>query len=218
MVLTPRLLVVDSVSTIFDEKMQNVGLTLLSREASAEFYEQFPDGIESNVAEVLSYAKENASNLIGNSEIFDNGGLHNVKGTYSIGDIITEKEAYDIGHVIPHIDTVVGQIVQTYLNSSVKGSIDFATGLINEKLIDESQSANYNVLKNTITQIDVFSNDISKEFMCGPKKISDQLSVSHPIILEVYRPLNDGLMPVGIKWLVPEMNTVYDFMTYVPAE
>lgn len=215
MTLTPRLLIVDSTGIFSDENSQILGLTLLDRDASAEFYEIFPDGTERNVAEVISYAEEHAVASFGNpGSSLKHTRAHKVDGTdYHPGDVITEKCAYDLGYFEPYIDTVAGGIAQIYASCPGRTNEEFTALLIEEGLIDESQAASYKH-----GQIDVFSKERSKEFMNYRPKVIEKNCASHPITLFVDRLGDDEVISASVGFFVPQDNCVFEFMTYAPVE
>ena len=215
MTLTPRLLIVDSVSIFSDENKETLGLTLLDPDASAEFYKIFPDGTERNVAKVISYAKEHAVASFGKpGSSLEHIRLHKIDGTdYHLGDVITEKCAYDFGYVEPHINTVAGGIAQIYASCPGRTNDEFTALLREEGLIDEGQAASYK-----LGQIDVFSNERSREFTHYGPKVIEKNCASHPITLFVDRLGDSGVISAGVGFFVPQDNCIFEFMTYAPVK
>ena len=215
MTLTSRVLVVDWASTFCNENKQTLGLILLDRDASAEFYKIFPDINEKNLAEVMSYAEEHAITSFGTpGSSLEHKRVHKVDGTdYHHGNIITEKCAYDFGYFEPHIDTVAGGIAQIYASCPGRTNDEFTALLREEGLIDEGQAASYK-----LGQIDVFSNERSREFTHYGPKVIEKNCASHPITLFVDRLGDDEVISAGVGFFVPEENGIFEFMTYAPVE
>ena len=209
---TPRIMIVDSLSTFLSEGTQNLGLSLLDRTASTDFYKQFNEGSPAQVAKVLEYAREHAIACLGRSGAsFNHRRNHQVKGTgYHLGDIVTEQAAYDFGYVEPHIDTVAGRIAEA--GYQVKSQDEFVATLRGLELINNDQTV---ICKSG--QIDVISNERLMDFSYGPK-VRGPNCASHPVTLYVFPVKKDGVMPVGVGYFVPEKNCIFEFMTYVPIK
>ena len=209
-------MIVDSVSTNPQEGNQNLGLTLIDRVASSDFARRFPQGTP--VAEVLDYAREHSidwlsapySSFAHKRNLLVNGTNHH------LGDVITEQKAFDLGYVEPHIDTVAGRIVDTVVNLPVRDNQRITQALRETELITPDYSA---IL--LPGRLHVFDNTEAQRL--GRNPIHDDANhtmhnKSHPIDLMIFSP-KDGVRPVGVLgFYVPQKNTVFEFMTYVPEK
>ena len=212
MAIHPRIMIVSSLCTFHDEDKQRITLSILDRADSEEFRRRFPDGeTRENVADIQAYTMPREIYTLGDSNAsFGHKRSHELPGTkYHLGDIIAEREAFDFGYVEPHIDTVALRIV----DESLKGGSreERVARLRAQGLISEQQTAVY-----VGGNIEIISNEREPSFLHGPRFV-EQNNKSHPITLMVYEP-RDGARSIGVAFLVPEQNTIYEFMTSLPVE
>jgi hypothetical protein len=225
MTLTPRMMIVGWVSTNVQEGGQNLGLTLLNREASAKFYEQFPPQSSADVAKILDYARKNSIDWIGKPEssFRHKTNYQTILTNYHLGDVVTEQAAFNFGYYEPRMDTIVGQMVQKTLKTtndlaSLKTRESYIAQILTEKFREESFiGSDYSVML-TPGRVHVFANDVMQKLEHSHHSIFDRHSIgrSHPIDLVLWTADENNSMPVGASFYVPQNNGVYEFMTYVP--
>jgi hypothetical protein len=208
MTLNPRLLVVEAAVIRPEEHRQYITLVTLSRKASARFYEIFPKGIDRDKGQVMDYAREHALIHLGEPGVsFSARRRIDLEGDrYHLGDILTEKKAFDLGYPEPHLDTQCGRIGQLAHCYRMKDGLEDA--LRSEGLIDEDQAI---VFKKGLH---VVRRDQADRYRWG--EIEGQNNAERPITLDICKPKN-GEIPVGCGAFAKSTNTVYDFMTYPPV-
>ncbi len=206
MTLTPRLVVVESASIRAED--QSLQLVTLSREASAEFYQRFPKGEQRNLGEMMSFVRENALTYLGKpSSSHPARRIVELEGTkYHMGDVLTEKEAFDLGYHEPHIETQCGRIGQLVHCYRERGGLEHP--LREEGLINEDQA-----IVRKSGELHVVQRDQAEHYRRNRVKgINDS---ERPITLLIFDP-EDGTIPVGCAVYVESVNGIYEFMTRVP--
>jgi hypothetical protein len=218
----PRIMIVESLCTNEKEGTQNLRLCLLGREHTQEFYDTFSKVKHDKspedwtlIGEIQEYARTHEIGYVDphhpNSSLTHRRVVTVNDVQYRLGDIVTEQEAFDFGYVEPYIDTVATKIVEASLLPGMTRE-KFTPFLREQGLIPGDQTAVYRG-----DTIDVVANERARDFECSTKPI-EQNNRSHPINILVFRPGKDNVLPIGVAFLVPKENTIYEFMTSCMVE
>ncbi len=211
MTLNPRLLVVTSAALNYVNNTEFVDLAVLSREASATFDHTFPKEDRWNLDRLMSYVGGNALVELGKPDVsFSARTRIQLQGNkYTLGDVLTEKEAFDLGYHAPHLDTQcarIGQLVYDY-DSHMRSGLEEA--LRSEGLITDDQT----IVRNN--GFHVIQKDCAESYGQG-MRIRGLNSTKRPITLFGFKPV-EGMIPVGCAAFLQSVNTIYEFMTYPPV-
>lgn len=226
MFITPRLMVIDTIVTDLNKKIKHVDVHLLDRKTSADIKKRFPKYVPGNkeTTTILDYARENSQEFIGKPGIsLPHQRRHSIvlrkAADYRIGEILTEKEAYEeLGYPEPYIDTLCANM-GTFVNHNIT-SLDtkfVTTEFFKAKYITNSQKVfvdNFYPGRGFPFRLDVVEKAHVVELHQG---IIKGVSEKRPVSLIIYN-LEDKHLPIGCSYFVPENNTVYEFMTYPPLK
>lgn len=217
-IITPRLMVVEGVTSVGTlgaynhiDTNQNLSLILLNRSQSSEIENAFLKGQERNLGKILSYAKRNEiQSLDGALTKIDHKKAHQVQGEkYSLGDVITEKEAFDFGYVEPHIETLcvrIGKLAQE--KGASQDSDELTPALRQQGLIAEQYLA---LLSGGI--LEIVHSSRGKEFRL--QRVNEKNRADHPITLKFYTEDN-GAVRAACSFYHGNTRTIYEFMTTIP--
>ncbi len=211
-VFGPRLLIVDGATHDVAAGKTTVNLVLMNRAASAEFRQRFPE--VTDITAALQFAHDNALASMGNGAgDYPHTKTHHFPGTnFQLGRVLTEKQAFDLGYVDPHMDTVCRQIarVAEYLCKHGKRSELTETlreaGLIGQKYFATMHHDLTGTWEHTL---DVLDHESDHENI--PKLVCE----SHPIQLYLFGRKGDGFF-VGGAYHVPGTSISNGFCTSVP--
>ncbi len=226
-IFVPRLLLVDNAYSDQSGK-RSVDLLLMSRAGSAGFAERFPGTDASYEARRFAHTVA----FIGNgTDGFEQRRRHFFSDArLQLGQVLTEKEVFDLGYVEPHIDTVCGQIVrivQRLISHDASRGLTEAlreTGLIGQK--------HFAVLTPAPSQEQILNDFHPQSFADFPPTWENTLDIfdheprpslseptgvcmSHLANLRLFA-LMDGELPVRIDYFEPKTATYCRFMTTAP--
>ncbi|MEK6963402.1 MAG: hypothetical protein AABX70_03175 [Nanoarchaeota archaeon] len=124
--ISPRILVVQSVVILPEEGKRFLDLALLTREASKEFPHFFPPEAPRDPSKVMDYAGRHFTPyLMPCSSSLSHPTRHaDPERKYSLGSVLTEREAFELGDVEPHIDTICADMALIAKQTATKGKLE----------------------------------------------------------------------------------------------
>ncbi|MFC1697004.1 hypothetical protein ACFL1H_01615 [Nanoarchaeota archaeon] len=205
--LPPRVLVVENIVKYSQENYQKLDLKLLSRENSEHLVnhlDEFKD-----IKTILDYAIEHSkdyickpSSSLAHERILK---IDNLDSKYNLGQILTDKEVFDLGYYEPYADTHCARIADKAMELRTLDNDKLTEALRQSNLIGEEYRAEIERDSNgEHFNIDIIKNDYH---FYKPKEVNN----NYPICLYLFP---DDPVGVGCAYFVEDQNDILTFMSY----